>query len=212
MLKKKILAVLTAVTLTLLALPAASASAGAASAQTGMSTAVVEYKGATTTLAALEEEIGETHCHDAKGAGELTCFATEREVELDLLAMGGLTGEVAKTAARKWGVAVPKQTRMAAAAAAGTCHPWVTVRYYDGDNGTGSSINFYCDYTNLGVVGWDNRANSLQCMVCSSVAVPNKAMMSFQNYSYQLQTHIASDLNRHNVHRDIISSLYLRIS
>ncbi|WP_190222703.1 hypothetical protein [Streptomyces hydrogenans] len=197
--------------LTLFTLPAASASASTAGAQTGMSTAVVEYKGGATTLAALEEEIGETHCHDGKGAGELTCFATAREAEIDLLAMGGFSTEAAKATASKWGVSLPKQTRVAAAAAAaGTCHPWVTVRYYDGDNGTGSSVNLYCDYTNLGSVGWDNRVNSLACMVCSAVTNPMKTMQSFQGYSYSMLMQQTMAMDLHNAHtRNVISSMRL---
>ncbi|MFD6791535.1 hypothetical protein, partial [Streptomyces anthocyanicus] len=94
---------------------------------------------------------------------------------------------------------VPKQPRVAAAtAAAGTCHPWVTVRYYDGDNGTGSSINLYCDYTNLGSVGWDNRVNSITCMVCSAVTVPTKTMQSFQGYNYSILMQQTMSLTTHN--------------
>ncbi|MBB4987582.1 putative low-complexity protein [Streptomyces sp. SFB5A] len=185
MLRNKVFTALAAAALTLLALPAASASAKTPADTTGMAIASVEYKGTVTTLAALEKKIGETHCHDGKGKGKLTCFATEREADLDLLAKGGLPAEAAKAAARKWGVAVPKQTRVAAAAATGTCHPWVTVRYYDGNYGTGSSVNLYCDYPDLSQVGWDNRANSLTCMVCSPIQHPDvKGMASFQNYNY----------------------------
>lgn len=178
MLKTKIAAAFAAIALSALALPA-SASAEEAD-QTGLATARVEYKGAMTTLATLEEEVGETHCHDAKGKDKLTCFATEREADLDLLAMGGLTGEVAKTAARKWNVTVPKQTRLAPAAAAATCHPWATFRFYDGNSGTGSSVNLYCDYPDLSTVGWNNRANSYKCLGCKSIAGTNPHLVDMQ--------------------------------
>ncbi|MFE5852541.1 hypothetical protein ACFQ61_04880 [Streptomyces sp. NPDC056500] len=160
MLKTKLFAALAAIVLTMFALPA-SASASVDT-LTGMATASVEYRGSVTTLAALEQELGETHCHDAKGQGQLTCFATEAEADLDLLNQGGLPAEAAKTVARKLGVAVPKQARSAAAG----CHPWVTMRFYDGNSGTGSSVAMYCDYPNLGDVGWNNKANSVICYVC----------------------------------------------
>ncbi|MGW5780570.1 hypothetical protein [Streptomyces sp. NPDC003863] len=188
MLRNKVFAALTAIALTLLALPAASASAETPADTTGMATASVEYKGTVTTLAALEKKIGETHCHDGKGKGKLTCFATEREADLDLLAKGGLPAEAAKAAARKWGVAVPKQTTPALAAAAGTCHPWTTLRYWDGYSGSGSSISLYCDYSNLADVGWDNKANSAQCYVCSPIQHPEiRGLAHFQGIAYQQQ-------------------------
>ncbi|MFB7410730.1 hypothetical protein ACFCZ2_26460 [Streptomyces sp. NPDC056202] len=189
MLRTKVCAALAAVALTLLAVPAASAET--ADARTGVSAPLVEYKGGATTLPTLEKEIGEAHCHDAKGMGELTCFATERELELDLLAVGGLPADAAKNAARKWGVAVPKQTRTAAAAAAPTCHPWATMRFYDGYNATGSSVSVFCDYPDLRNVSFDNRANSAICMVCknpftSANPYNVKRMTAFQNYNFSV--------------------------
>ncbi|MFH9138644.1 hypothetical protein [Streptomyces sp. NPDC017524] len=188
MLKTKISAVFAAIALTVLAVPA-SASAEVPDEQTGLATTQVEYKGVVTTLATLEEQVGETHCHDAKGKDKLTCFATEREAELDLLTMGGLTGEAARTAADKWGGTVPKQTRLAPAAAAATCHPWATFRFYNGNNGTGSSVNLYCDYPDLSTVGWNNRANSYVCLACQSVSGTNPhavdLMKAFDRAMYQ---------------------------
>ncbi|MFC9588248.1 hypothetical protein ACFTUC_00265 [Streptomyces sp. NPDC056944] len=184
------MAALVAVFMTVLALPA-SASAEGPNAGTGTNAARVEYKGSVTTLGALEEQIGESHCHDANGQGKLTCFATEREADLDLLNRGAFPGDAAKSVARKWGVAVPKQTRVAAAPAAeaaGTCHPWLVTRLYDGNNGSGASFSLYCDYTNLGQIGWDNRVNSLACYVCSPIQHPEvKAFEAFRDYSYQTQ-------------------------
>ncbi|MFC9341456.1 hypothetical protein ACFT0G_31110 [Streptomyces sp. NPDC057020] len=222
MLKTKVCATLAAIALTLLAVPAATASTETADAQTGMGAAVVEYNGSVTTLAALEDEVGETHCHDAKGQGQLTCFASEREADLDLLAMGGLPGDAAKAAASKWGVAVPKQTRVApaakqartaAVAAAGVCHPWVTTRMYDGNSGSGSSVTFYCDYTNLGAVGWDNRANSVTCIVCKTIYGANPYRVSnlreFQNTMYQTQVASQEFNQMVNITANTASSLRL---
>lgn len=172
MLKTKMFTVLAALALTMLALPAA-ASAEGVDTDTGATVASVEYNGSMTSLAALEAEVGEVHCHDAKGMGELTCFATEREADLDLLSLGGLPPEVAKATATKWGVGVPRKTRTVTPTASSTCHPWVTTRLYDGDKGTGSSVNLYCDYPKLSQVGWNDRANSMICMVCKNVSGAN---------------------------------------
>ncbi|MFE7514393.1 hypothetical protein ACFU8I_24660 [Streptomyces sp. NPDC057540] len=211
MLRSKVFTALAAAALTLLALPAASASAETPADATGMTTASVEYKGTVTTLGALEEQIGETHCNDAKGQGKLTCFATEREADLDLLNRGGLPGETAKVVARKWGVAVPKRTRIAAAPAAaeatGTCHPWLVARFYDGNSGSGASVSLYCDYTNLGQIGRDNRVNSFACYVCSPIQHPDvKGLAAFQGYSYQIQMMMAQQTVIMNTTANVMSS------
>lgn len=209
MLRNKVFAALAAIALSLLVVPAASASAETPADATGMTTATVEYKGTVTTLATLEKKIGETHCHDGKGKGKLTCFATEREADLDLLAKGGLPAEAAKAAAHKWGVAVPQQqkTTTKLSAAAGVCHPWVTLRYFDGYSGSGSSINLYCDYGDLGQVGWDNRANSAQCYVCSPIQHPEiRGLLHFQNTYYQQQLAIQQATAIQNISANIASS------
>ncbi|MFJ3616301.1 hypothetical protein [Streptomyces hydrogenans] len=189
MLKTKLLAALAAIVMIAFAVPATASAA----LRVEPTTVRVEYKSVETTLGALQDEIGETHCHDAKGKGQLTCFATEREADLDLLGRGGLPAEVAKVTARKWGVAVPKQARSTgtadATSAAATCHPWVTVRFYDYANAGGSSVNLYCDYPDLRAVGWDNKASSMICLVCNSVITGTnqynvKKMTAFQEYNY----------------------------
>ncbi|MEU5916300.1 hypothetical protein [Streptomyces sp. NPDC047141] len=210
MLRNKVMAALAAVFMTVLALPA-SASAEIADVQTGMSATLVEYEGSEVPLDALEKQVGETHCHDAKGPGELTCFATEREADLDLLAKGGLPGETAKATAAKWGVAVPKQTRQALAAAAPTCHPYVTVRFYDGNNGTGASVNLYCDYPDLSQVGWNDRANSMSCLACKNPftgANPYNAnmMAAFQNANMRIQAAAAENNLLRNIMANVTSS------
>ncbi|WP_426364092.1 hypothetical protein [Streptomyces sp. E-08] len=217
MLRNKVIAALAAVFMTVLALPAASASAETPADATGMATASVEYKGAVTTLAALEKKIGPTHCHDGKGKGKLTCFATEREADLDLLAKGAFPGDAAKAVARKWGVAVPKQTRIAAAPAAaevtGTCHPWLVSRLYDGNSGTGASFSLYCDYANLGQIGWDNRMNSLACYVCSPIQHPEvDALKGFQNYTFQTQLFAQHANMTINETANVMSSIRLNMN
>ncbi|MEU2231848.1 hypothetical protein [Streptomyces vietnamensis] len=216
MLKNKVFTALAAAVLTLLALPAASASAETPADTTGMATASVEYKGTVTTLAALEKKIGETHCHDGKGKGKLTCFATEREADLDLLAKGAFPGDAAKAVAHKWGVSVPKQTRVAAAPAAeaaGTCHPWLVSRLYDGYNSSGASFSLYCDYANLGQVGWDNRMNSIVCYVCSPIANPGvTGLEGFANYTYQNQLFVQAMNTAVNEQANLMSSVRLGTS
>ncbi|MFH8617158.1 hypothetical protein ACH4E8_19030 [Streptomyces sp. NPDC017979] len=217
MLRIKLFATLAALALTMVALPA-TAFADETGTRTGASTTRVEYKGTVTTLAALESEIGETHCHDGNGQGQLTCFATEREVDLDLIARGGLPPEAAKEAARKWGVALPKQTRTATAPA-GTCHPWVTIRYYDGLNGTGSSTNMYCDYSNFGSVGFNDRADSMLCYVCPSPIGTNphqvQMMKTYQQFNQQMLLMNTMTNVRHNISaalRNTASSNQLRFN
>ncbi|MFJ7955414.1 hypothetical protein ACIQ62_03880 [Streptomyces sp. NPDC096319] len=211
MLRSKVFTALAAIALSLLALPATSASTESADVQTGKSSTLVEYKGSEVALDALEDKVGETHCHDAKGQGQLTCFATEREADLDLLAKGGLPAETAKATARKWRVAVPKQVSPTLAAAAATCHPYVTVRFYDGNNATGSSVNLYCDYPDLSQVGWNDRANSMVCMVCKNIATGAsqynaKNLVAFQNANMQIQAASAQYSTMMNIRANVTSS------
>ncbi|GAA3072277.1 hypothetical protein GCM10017562_44610 [Streptomyces roseofulvus] len=87
----------------------------------------------------------------------------------------------------------------------------MTIRYFDGDNGSGSSVNLYCDYPNLGTVGWDNRANSAICMVCPSLIGGSdpyhvNRMVSFQEYNMYVAALTHTFNNLKNVTPNIVSS------
>ncbi|MGW2153399.1 hypothetical protein [Nonomuraea sp. NPDC001699] len=132
----------------------------------GAEQTMVLYRGRQFTLKRLEQTLGQTHCHDFAG-GPLTCFATEREADLDLLAKGGFS-RTATTTAQRWGASTAPHVASKASLPSG-CHPYANGRLYDGRKGTGSSVTLYCEsYPNLSTIGWGGRAKSGMCYKCSS--------------------------------------------
>lgn len=119
------------------------------------------YKGHMVSYAKLGRTLGATYCDDFRGSGKLTCFASNHQMEANLLAKGGYGPREAARVARELGVAdPPTRTTRAVSPAGNTCGPVAYADLYSGANGTGSKFTMFCNYEDFATVGWKNRAHS----------------------------------------------------
>jgi hypothetical protein len=148
----------------------------------------VLYNGHLTSYATLNQTLGTTYCDDFAGYGKLTCYSTQRAMETDLLASGGYTPQEAPAIARQLGVPVPAAPRtgqktapQATTAAAATCYPGAIVQLWAATFEKGSEVNIYCDYTNLGTIGWNGKARSADI-----IQTETENLYSNQDYQREL--------------------------
>lgn len=133
---------------------------------TGASEVQVLFNDKSLNLAALEGALGQTHCHDAAGVGQLTCFATEREADLDILSFGGFSVDSAGKLKEKWRISEAelsegKSKRAHFAISFGpACRPYATGRLYSELNYGGSSVALFCRTPDLRADGFNNKAQS----------------------------------------------------
>lgn len=120
----------------------------------------VLYRGKIVSYTLLNRTLGATYCDDHLGPGKLTCYSSQRALELATLIEGGYTSREARQVAHLIGVAVPRRPTQPAVADSGTCFPAVVGELFAEPNLKGSEVLLYCDYSNFSTIGWSKKARS----------------------------------------------------
>jgi hypothetical protein len=120
----------------------------------------VLYNGKTVTYVQLNRTLGATYCDDHLGPAKLTCYSSQRALELATLAEGGYIPSQARQVERQLGVAVRQWPTHHVLADPNNCHPYVIADLYTLPSRQGSEVTLYCDYSNLATIGWSKKASS----------------------------------------------------
>lgn len=159
----------------------------------------VMYQGHSVTYSNLNRTLGATYCDDHLGYGRLTCYSSQRQMQTAILGEGGYNPIEAAQISRRLNIKITSHIRNTAATS-GTCHPYVVGELYSLSGGAGSEVSVWCDYPNLGTIGWANKTHSGKSPSCQAILGNNdycESIFAQQNYVHFITqfTSILSNLS-----------------